>query len=101
MAIDPDFYVGEHGDELVVAMPYDASGESLVIEVQKPPPSLEEAEWSGGITITATSISRTVLDGELDVPGTYRCAVVCTRESPARVRRVRFELRVEDATPER
>jgi len=94
-----DFYVGEHGDLLTVTMPFDATGDSIVIEVQKPGPGAAEVNWTGGFTITATTVSRTVLPGELDVVGEYHCAVIATTASPARVRKVKFSLRVADATP--
>jgi hypothetical protein len=99
MALEPDFFVGEHGDPITIAMPFDPSGYDLTIEVQKPGPGFEETTWSGGFSSTSSSVSRTVQPGELDVPGLYRCAVIATTSSPARERRVRFELRVDDATP--
>lgn len=98
---NPDFYVGEYGDDITITMPFDPTGYELAIEVQKPGPVFEETTWTDGITVNDSSVSRTVQPGELDVPGVYRCAVVATKASPAQERRVTFTLRVDDATPRR
>lgn len=99
---NPDFYVGEYGDPIVVTLPFDPNDfDEIVIEVQKPGPGWEETTWADDFTLTTSSVSRNVKPGELDVGGIYRCAVVCTAASPELSRRVRFDLRVDDATPRR
>lgn len=93
----PDFYVGEYGDPIEIAMPFDASGDTVTIEARKPSGTL--STWSGGFTVTDALVLRLVLDGELDEEGIYNCAVVCVNVAEARERRVKFELRVASSTP--
>lgn len=89
-----DFFTGEYGDTLTVTMPLDVTGAAITIAVHVP--GVGDAIWTGGVTITPVSISRTVLQGELDAPGEYRCAVVATTTIPPRVRKVRFSFTVVD-----
>jgi hypothetical protein len=85
-----DFFVGEHGDPLQLTMPFDASGEAIVIEAAKPDGTV--ADWSSGYVLTSSSVTRTVAVNDLDVAGFYRIVVTATRASPARVRKVAFLL---------
>jgi len=89
-----DYFTGEYGDPLEVTMPFDATGATVTIEARVDAGAI--VNWTGGVTITPTSISRNVVQGELDAAGQYRCVAIATYAGPARVRKARFHFTVAD-----
>lgn len=89
-----DFYVDEHGDLLTVTMPFDATAEDQTAEIFIRKPGEAGFESWGEGTLSSTTCTRTIAEGELDVGGTYDGEVRVTRPDPPRLRIVRFKLQI-------